>query len=242
LQYARGLEKGGLPAIELSEGGNDDDEMFWIILGNEEFANADYWKWRATSAVVDPHIWRVDGEDLVCHKYRETSHGWRSLTLQIIPVDSFSYERQIHSSVYIIDCVWELYIVVGRDARSQKRDITFAISVASVYFIYFLMPHVLKLGQELSTRIAPERPFTPTVHVLVLPTQLPQDLRINLRGLDEQLLVRSCTLLPSISIHKCSQNNGDTPDYMNILSDTDALNHVGRIPFIKGASVSQPFY
>jgi len=59
LRYARSLEL-GTPTIELYEGGKNSDEVFWMVLGNEDFASADYWKWRSISSVIDPRIWRVD--------------------------------------------------------------------------------------------------------------------------------------------------------------------------------------
>lgn len=46
--------------MELSEGENDDDEMFWMILGSEDYAKADYWKWRPISPISDTRAWRVD--------------------------------------------------------------------------------------------------------------------------------------------------------------------------------------
>jgi hypothetical protein len=51
---------GGNSAVELYEGRKENDEMFWMILGDEEFANADHWKWRHTSPLIDPRIWRVN--------------------------------------------------------------------------------------------------------------------------------------------------------------------------------------
>lgn len=39
--------------------------------------------------------------------------------------------------------------------------------------------------QQLAEASAFTKPFTPTVHVLVLPSRLPLDLRLNLRELDD---------------------------------------------------------
>jgi hypothetical protein len=60
LQYARSLEVDRTPAIELSESEKNGENMFWMILGDEDYANADYWKWRSTSSITDPRIWRVN--------------------------------------------------------------------------------------------------------------------------------------------------------------------------------------
>lgn len=54
---------------ELVENENDDDEMFWMILGDEGFGRADHWRWRAVASSIEPRIWRVDaqpGEKAVC--------------------------------------------------------------------------------------------------------------------------------------------------------------------------------
>jgi hypothetical protein len=57
--YARSLAPSG-NIVELVEGVNDDDEMFWMILGNDDYAKADYWRWRPSTAGTEPKIWRVD--------------------------------------------------------------------------------------------------------------------------------------------------------------------------------------
>ncbi|KAG5635505.1 hypothetical protein H0H81_011024 [Sphagnurus paluster] len=119
LEYGHSLVT-GVPPIELNEGGSDNDEMFWMILGDEEYANADYWRWRKTSSIGDPRIWRA-GADL-----------GKDCIWQAIPIDFLSNETGIHNSVYIIDCIWEFYVMVGSNARARRRDIEFALLLASV--------------------------------------------------------------------------------------------------------------
>ena len=34
--------------------------MFWMMLGDADYARAEYWKWRPNSATALPRIWRVD--------------------------------------------------------------------------------------------------------------------------------------------------------------------------------------
>jgi len=46
--------------VTLFEGGDDTDEVFWMMLGDEEFARADYWRWRHSWSDYDPRIWKVD--------------------------------------------------------------------------------------------------------------------------------------------------------------------------------------
>ncbi|KAG5648543.1 hypothetical protein DXG03_003154 [Asterophora parasitica] len=120
LEYGQNL-KTSMPPIELTEDESANDEMFWMILGNEDYANADYWKWRRSSSIADPRIWRVRA-DL----------GKDSVT----SVDFFSHETDIHDSVYIIDCIWEFYVVVGSDARAHRKDIELALRVSSVSVSY----------------------------------------------------------------------------------------------------------
>ena len=47
-------------------------------------------------------------------------------------MDTFSGENSFHSSVYILDCVWELYVMVGSDARGHRQDIRLGVKVALV--------------------------------------------------------------------------------------------------------------
>lgn len=60
MKYAHGLAARGSTVIKLLEGESDDDEMFWMMLGEDGYANADYWKWRRTFPEPDPRIWRID--------------------------------------------------------------------------------------------------------------------------------------------------------------------------------------
>lgn len=69
LQYAEAMANVSIPPIELSEGENDGDELFWLILGDDGYAKADYWRWRKSSANIEPSISKVDigsGVPFVC--------------------------------------------------------------------------------------------------------------------------------------------------------------------------------
>jgi len=59
LEYALSFAIGSSP-VELVEGESDDNEMFWMMLGDADYARADYWKWRPDLAKALPRIWRVD--------------------------------------------------------------------------------------------------------------------------------------------------------------------------------------
>ena len=46
--------------VELKEGETDKDEMFWTMLGDNDYAKADYWQWRRTAMNVNPRAWHID--------------------------------------------------------------------------------------------------------------------------------------------------------------------------------------
>jgi hypothetical protein len=45
----------------LNEGENDEDEMFWAVLGDgdREYAKASHWAWRAGLKTGDPQLWKI---------------------------------------------------------------------------------------------------------------------------------------------------------------------------------------
>ena len=62
IQYAhflKGKDDSGV-IVELSEGENDDDDMFWMILGDDDSGRAEHWRWRRSASAGDPKVWRVD--------------------------------------------------------------------------------------------------------------------------------------------------------------------------------------
>lgn len=63
LTYARTLDEHMTP-VEMFEGTSDEDEIFWMMLGDDPFAQADYWKFRRSSILWEPKIWRVNGENI----------------------------------------------------------------------------------------------------------------------------------------------------------------------------------
>ncbi|KAI0320894.1 hypothetical protein OF83DRAFT_1168897 [Amylostereum chailletii] len=157
LAYARLLTTDDASVVELVEGESDDDEMFWMMLGDREYAKADYWKWRPNSRdLYDPRVWCVDN-----------SKGNTPLTR----VTSISATR-LQSSVFVIDCTWELFVLVGKDARGQRQDIRIALAAA----------------RAVAERLSPMRPFTPPVHAIVLPSRIPAELRFHFRDLSEEAL------------------------------------------------------
>ncbi|KAH6913911.1 hypothetical protein BKA70DRAFT_1096251 [Coprinopsis sp. MPI-PUGE-AT-0042] len=184
-KYAEQLA-GGESVTELYEGKEDnDDSMFWMVLGDQPYANADYWKWRGAMSKPEPTMWRVNA----------------SKRVNILsPVEFFSQEPNPRQSVYVANCIWELFVLVGPDARGSRRDIRLALDVALSF----------------ARRASSDRPFTPNVHVVVFPSQVPLDLRLHFRDLDEMLL-----------------NNGEIPDHMNLVSSVDALNQLENTSWLR---------
>jgi hypothetical protein len=60
MEYAHKLAGNPDNIVELKEGEGDKDEMFWMILGEDDYASADHWRWRRTAESFEPRIWRVD--------------------------------------------------------------------------------------------------------------------------------------------------------------------------------------
>ncbi|KAJ3883602.1 hypothetical protein F5051DRAFT_391138 [Lentinula edodes] len=147
LAYGRSL---GENIVELQEGQNDGDEMFWMILGEEAFANANYWQWRPSAADINPRVLEVSEQT-------------------VKPVD---FLQNISTMVHLVDCVWEYFIIVGSEARTQRQNIRIALYVAS----------------ELVRRVGWQRPYIPPIHVVILPSQIPLDFKIHLREIDESSL------------------------------------------------------
>nr|GAT56816.1 predicted protein [Mycena chlorophos] len=177
LEYGKTLTSNPEAVVVLLEGENDDDdEMFWMALGEEaEYASADYWRWRPQVG-FSPRIWSVDA-------------GRKQ---PLLPVFQFTQTQSPESSVFVMDCVFELFVLVPSAARGKRRDIRLALSVAT----------------EAAQVLGPTRVFTPTVHVVVLPSQIPVDLRVQFRDLDDVFA------------------SNTSVDHMNILTTQEALTHL----------------
>lgn len=74
-----------------------------------------------------------------------------------------STATNIHEGVYIIDCIWEFFVLVGSKARGHGQDIRLGLVVASVRLDIFTHMPILKLHanindaenvQEISTQQA----------------------------------------------------------------------------------------
>ena len=80
-------------------------------------------------------------------------------------------------------------MLVGTKARGSRQDIRLALSSAKVHKGLLYFKHSpLKCSQDLSLRNAVDRPLTPPIHVLILPSKLPLDFRLHFRDLDEEYM------------------------------------------------------
>ncbi|KAF9792515.1 hypothetical protein BJ322DRAFT_52505 [Thelephora terrestris] len=150
--YAAGLCGDPDSVIVLDEGENDDDEMFWAVLGDgdREYAKASYWAWRAGANTADPQLWKISASS--GHRFTHT------------PCDSIA---SLEDNVFILDAVWEVFVLVGAGARGKREDIRLALLTAN----------------SLVSSVGSLRPFVPPIHALVFPSRVPQDLRMAVRGL-----------------------------------------------------------
>jgi hypothetical protein len=60
LEYAQSLTAEGSNPVVLIEKESDDNDLFWMMLGDAGYASADYWKWRPKMVTTLPRIWRMD--------------------------------------------------------------------------------------------------------------------------------------------------------------------------------------
>lgn len=105
-----------------------------MIFGDEDYAHAHYWKYRSTST-DQPRAWRIDaqsGKNAVRVPLFPTIYMTEGLHEQAYPLAKFTEETFDQSGVFLLDCVWELYVIVGMEARSSRQDIRLAIDIGKV--------------------------------------------------------------------------------------------------------------
>ncbi|KAH8119453.1 hypothetical protein DFH11DRAFT_1540265 [Phellopilus nigrolimitatus] len=98
--------------VEVEEG--QEDEMFWMFLGDEGYAKADYWKWRKVEKGIDPRIWRVD-----CSKKGS----------EITEAEVFD-ANEVANAVLVLHLAYEIFVLVGSSARGERRDIRLGLTLA----------------------------------------------------------------------------------------------------------------
>ncbi|KAG9018855.1 hypothetical protein FRB90_008968 [Tulasnella sp. 427] len=114
IRYAQTLCAPEATPIEFEE--DAEDEMFSMVLGGEEHAKADFWRFRN---VVD---------DCLVRLYRVHSASQPKVQL----LNEVAAECIDPSAVFVLDGTFELFVIVGAEARGQRADIKIAISVAQV--------------------------------------------------------------------------------------------------------------
>lgn len=82
--------------------------------------------------------------------------------------------------------------------------------------------------QSITAHVTHNRPFAPPVHVVILPSQLPLDLRVgHLQVMDESRFVSTNYHFFSRGANTQSfQNGGFVPEHMNVLGADEALSQV----------------
>jgi hypothetical protein len=116
LGYALSLAVKSSP-VELVEQESDDNGMIWMMLGNDDYARADYWKWRPDLATALPRIWRVDSSSTPYVRKRLDSFLSLGLTIEA------AHDRpSIHHSIKcrFICVATGLYLGVVRDSRNES--------------------------------------------------------------------------------------------------------------------------
>lgn len=102
-----------------------------------------------------------------------------------------SSDPSLESGVFILDTTWGVFVLVGADARDKREDIRLALATAEVIWVSLQYNTHIYLFQTLVSTVGPLRPFVPPIHVIVFPSQVPQDLRLGVRGLDFEVRVRA---------------------------------------------------
>jgi hypothetical protein len=51
-------------------------------------------------------------------------------------------EQQIQTSIYVVDCVWELFVLVGKNAQERRVCIRCSLDLAKVKFVWCLNVHI----------------------------------------------------------------------------------------------------
>ncbi|CAE7094479.1 unnamed protein product [Rhizoctonia solani] len=132
--------------IEEFEEGKE-DPMFFMLLGDHAWANADYWKYRAPLSKVAnrPRMFLINARNkkqpVSCH----------------IP----SVNKIAPDAILVLDGILEMIVIVGPEARGRRTDILLAVHIAI----------------SVATSVETKRPFVPPVHLVVLPSKLPLEVK-----------------------------------------------------------------
>ncbi|GJJ06422.1 hypothetical protein Clacol_000613 [Clathrus columnatus] len=112
LTYAATLAQNSIRTVESEEGA--EDEMFWMILGQNEYANAHHWKFRDKLDRLGARIYFIDSS---------------KPKSPVQPLPSIS-ARELQGGIFVIDCRLEIYVLIKADARGERTDIRLALFFA----------------------------------------------------------------------------------------------------------------
>jgi len=153
LQYARQLKSDSRQRFHISEHEEGkEDELFWACFDKSApFSNA--WHHQFTPHLADsdlqPRLFSIQGTDSTKRLYDQTD---------------FSLIDVRRDGIHILQLPLEVYVLVGPDARSRRKEIQICIEAAS------------SLAKEVSHRRGSSI-MTPPVHVVVFPTIAPRELK-----------------------------------------------------------------
>ncbi|CAE6513557.1 unnamed protein product [Rhizoctonia solani] len=166
---------------EFDEG--KEDPVFFMLLGDDAWANADYWKYRAPLGKVSyrPRMFLIDARN---RKQPVSCH---------IP----SVNKVTPDTIFVLDGMLEMVVMIGPEARARRTDILLAVHIAI----------------SVATSVETKRPFVPPVHLVVLPSKLPLEVKAGFfRFVSEELV-----------------NPGGVPSHVHLLTLSEASEQLSAL-------------
>lgn len=177
-----------------------------MIEFNEGSEDSVFWMILGQAGYANAHHWKFRNhlDRLGARIYAIDSSKTRT-PVQALPSAA---ARELVEGAFVIDCRLEVYILIKAEARGKRTDIQLALTLA----------------ENIASAAAHKRPFTPPVHVVVLPSKLPLELRAALRFCEEDTM-----------------NGGEVPDHMNLVTLSDAVDHMRRSIWPRSALADTKF-
>jgi hypothetical protein len=141
-----------------------EDPIFFVLLGDDAWANADYWKYRAALGKVAhrPRMFLIDARDKKQPvSINVTVNPILAYTLCQVSCYIPSTSKIAPDAIFVLDNMLEMIVTVGPEARARRTDILLAVHIAI----------------SIATSVETKRPFVPPVHLVVLPSQLPLEVK-----------------------------------------------------------------
>lgn len=118
--------------VEFKE--RSEDAIFWMILGQAEYANAHHWKFRNHLDRLGARIYAIDSSKTRTPVSRNFGRNWNKspefeIQVQVLPSVS---ARELQEGIFVIDCRLEVYILIKAEARGKRTDIQLALALAEV--------------------------------------------------------------------------------------------------------------